>query len=189
MRYCKLIIMRIPDSTSICHIHHHNLHEHIPGRYTDCLQFPQEFKKIQLLYITWCNQGCDNNISKIKCPLSLESDSQNRAAFRWNLKFWLGFGAEPQQVFARGKRQGNALFSKCHDTCPACRFEKSRVSWHLHCLLTLLRKRAFLQSVSTLALLADAISKHYRNETPSGLCAVVQAGGRSFIRLFRLLAF
>jgi hypothetical protein len=46
-----------------------------------------------------------------------------------------------------------------------------------------------LQSVSTPALLADAISKHYRNETPSGLCAVVQAGGRSFIRLFRLLAF
>ena len=126
MRYCKLIIMRIPDSTSICHIHHHNLHEHIPGRYTDCLQFPQEFKKIQLLYITWCNQGCDNNISKIKCPLSLESDSQNRAAFRCNLKFWLGFRAEPQQVFAIGNRQGNALFQKCHDTCTACQIAKSK---------------------------------------------------------------
>jgi hypothetical protein len=52
-----------------------------------------------------------------------------------------------------------------------------------------LREEAFLQSLSTPALLADAISKHYRNETPSGLCAVVQAGGRSFIRLFLLLAF
>jgi hypothetical protein len=47
----------------------------------------------------------------------------------------LGLGAEPQQVFAIGKKQGNALFSKCHDTCTACQIAKSK-------------------SVATLALLA-----------------------------------
>jgi hypothetical protein len=49
----------------------------------------------------------------------------------------LGLGAEPQQVFAIGNRQGNALFQKCHDTCTACQIAKRK-------------------SVATLALLAKA---------------------------------
>ena len=49
----------------------------------------------------------------------------HRAAFRWNLKFWSGIGAESQQAFAIGSGQAKWTFSKVHEARPACWCKKA----------------------------------------------------------------